>query len=148
MTADDLDNFDAARGPTSSQALGLTLAAARRMVAAVEATAREMRVAMAVAVVDGGDQLVAAVDDRDRHRDMQLTGDGLRGRDHAARGREGQPGGLRRRRSADRVHVVEVGHSDRPRRRIATSVNVTVPIMSSTAMATSTGRRCANWSCP
>ncbi|HET8777088.1 MAG TPA: heme-binding protein [Candidatus Limnocylindria bacterium] len=56
---DELDNVDATRGPTASQAAGLTLAAARRMIAAVEAAAREMRVAMSVAVVDSGDQLVA-----------------------------------------------------------------------------------------
>lgn len=55
----DLDNVDAARGPTASQAAGLTLAAARRMIAAAQAASREMRVAMSVAVVDGGDQLVA-----------------------------------------------------------------------------------------
>lgn len=56
---DGLDNVDAVRGPTAAQAAGLTLAAARRMIAAVEATARQMRVAMSVAVVDSGDQLVA-----------------------------------------------------------------------------------------
>jgi uncharacterized protein GlcG (DUF336 family) len=55
----DLDNVDAVRGPTASQAAGLTLAAARRMIVAVEAAARDMRVAMSVAVVDVGDQLVA-----------------------------------------------------------------------------------------
>ena len=55
----DLDNVDAIRGPTASQAAGLTLAAARRMVAAVEEAARSMRVAMSVAVVAVGDQLVA-----------------------------------------------------------------------------------------
>ena len=55
----DLDNVDAARGPTASQAAGLTLAAARRMIEAVEVASREMRVAMSVAVVDSGDQLVA-----------------------------------------------------------------------------------------
>lgn len=55
----DLDNVDAARGPTASQVAGLTLAATRRMIGAVEAAAREMRVAMSVAVVDSGDQLVA-----------------------------------------------------------------------------------------
>ena len=59
MTHGDLDNVDAARGPTASQAAGLTLAAARRMIAAVEAVAREIGVALSVAVVDGGDQLVA-----------------------------------------------------------------------------------------
>ncbi len=55
----DLDNVDAARGPTASQAAGLTLAGARRMIAGVQRAAREMRVAMSVAVVDSGDQLVA-----------------------------------------------------------------------------------------
>jgi uncharacterized protein GlcG (DUF336 family) len=58
---DELDNVDATRGPTASQAAGLTLATARRMMAAAEAAAREMRVAMSVAVVDSGDQLVALV---------------------------------------------------------------------------------------
>ena len=55
----DLDNVDAVRGPTASQSAGLTLAAARRAIDAVERAAREMRVAMSVAVVDSGDQLVA-----------------------------------------------------------------------------------------
>lgn len=55
----DLDNVDAARGPTAAQAAGLTLAAARRMIAAVESVAREIRVALSVAIVDSGDQLVA-----------------------------------------------------------------------------------------
>lgn len=55
----DLDNVDALRTPTASQAAGLTLAAARRMLAAAEEAARDMRVAMSVAVVDAGDQLVA-----------------------------------------------------------------------------------------
>jgi uncharacterized protein GlcG (DUF336 family) len=59
MSADDLDNVDASRSPTASQAAGLTLAAARRMIAAVEAIARDLRVAVSVAVVDSGDQLVA-----------------------------------------------------------------------------------------
>ena len=59
MTDTDLQNVDSWRGPTASQAAGLTLAAARRMIAAVEAEAREMAVAMSVAVVDSGDQLVA-----------------------------------------------------------------------------------------
>ena len=57
----DLENVDAFRGPTASQAAGLTLAAARRMIAAAEEAAREMRVAVSVAVVDSGDQLVAFV---------------------------------------------------------------------------------------
>jgi uncharacterized protein GlcG (DUF336 family) len=55
----ELDNVDAWRGPTASQSAGLTLAAARRIVAAVQAEARDMAVAMSVAVVDSGDQLVA-----------------------------------------------------------------------------------------
>jgi uncharacterized protein GlcG (DUF336 family) len=55
----ELDNVDAWRTPTASQAAGLTLTAARRMIAAAEGIARELRVAMSVAVVDGGDQLVA-----------------------------------------------------------------------------------------
>jgi uncharacterized protein GlcG (DUF336 family) len=59
MTMGDLDIVDAARGPTASQVAGLTLAAARRMIEAVERSARELRVALSVAVVDSGDQLVA-----------------------------------------------------------------------------------------
>lgn len=59
MTDPDLDNVDSWRGPTASQAAGLTLAVARRMIAAVETEARAMSVAMSVAVVDSGDQLVA-----------------------------------------------------------------------------------------
>ena len=55
----DLDNVDATRGPTASQVTGMTLAAARRMIDAVESTGREIRVALSVAVVDAGDQLVA-----------------------------------------------------------------------------------------
>lgn len=54
-----LDNVDAWRMPTASQAAGLTLAAARRMILAAEGVARELRVAMSIAVVDAGDQLVA-----------------------------------------------------------------------------------------
>ena len=54
-----LDNVDAWRTPTASQAAGLTLDAARRMIAAATETARQLRVAMSVAVVDAGDQLVA-----------------------------------------------------------------------------------------
>ena len=49
---------DPGRGPTASQAAGLTLAAARAIVAAVQAEARSMNVAMSCAVVDSGDQLV------------------------------------------------------------------------------------------
>ncbi len=59
QTDPDLDNVDAWRGPTASQAAGLTLAVARRLIAAVESEARGMSVAMSVAVVDSGDQLVA-----------------------------------------------------------------------------------------
>jgi uncharacterized protein GlcG (DUF336 family) len=54
-----LDNVDAVRGPTASQAAGLTLAIALAMIAAAAAEARAMRVAMSVAVVDSGGQLVA-----------------------------------------------------------------------------------------
>lgn len=59
MIDPDLDNVDSWRTPTAAQAAGLTLAAARRMIDAAEASARELRVAMSVAVVDSGDQLVA-----------------------------------------------------------------------------------------
>lgn len=54
-----IDNVDSWRGPTASQAVGLTLAAARAIVAAVQAEARSMSVAMSCAVVDAGDQLIA-----------------------------------------------------------------------------------------
>ena len=59
MADTDLHIVDSWRGPTASQAAGLTLAAARRMIAAIEAEAAALRVAMSVAVVDAGDQLVA-----------------------------------------------------------------------------------------
>ena len=59
MTDTDLDTVDPSRGPTAAQAAGLTLAAARRIIDAVEAAGRAMHVALSVAVVDGGDQLVA-----------------------------------------------------------------------------------------
>lgn len=52
-------NVDTWRGPTASQSAGLTLAAARAIIEAVQAEAREMGVAMSCAVVDSGDQLVA-----------------------------------------------------------------------------------------
>ena len=55
----DIDNVDSWRGPTASQAAGLTLAAARQAIAAAQGEAREMKVAMSVAVVDSGGQLVA-----------------------------------------------------------------------------------------
>jgi uncharacterized protein GlcG (DUF336 family) len=54
-----LELVDEDRGPTASQAAGLTLAAARAVIAAVQDAARGMRVAMTCAVVDAGDQLVA-----------------------------------------------------------------------------------------
>jgi len=59
MTDPDLDLVDPSRGPTASQQAGLTLAAARRLIAAAQGAARAMGVAMSVAVVDGGAQLVA-----------------------------------------------------------------------------------------
>ena len=55
----DLDNVDRWRGPTASQAAGLTLGAARAMIRAAEEVAREIGVAMSVAVVDSGGQHVA-----------------------------------------------------------------------------------------
>lgn len=61
MIDPDLDNVDAWRTPTAAQAAGLTLAAARRIIDAAEASARELHVAMSIAVVDSGDQLVAFV---------------------------------------------------------------------------------------
>jgi uncharacterized protein GlcG (DUF336 family) len=54
-----LELVDAARGPTASQASGLTLAAARAIIAAVQDQARAMGVPMTCAVVDSGDQLLA-----------------------------------------------------------------------------------------
>lgn len=59
MTDTKLDFVDAWRGPTASQAAGMTLAAARALIDAAEAAGREMRVALSVAVVDSGDQLIA-----------------------------------------------------------------------------------------
>jgi uncharacterized protein GlcG (DUF336 family) len=53
------DLVDPSRGPTASQAAGLTLAAARRVVAAALTEGRRLGVPLAVAVVDAGDQLVA-----------------------------------------------------------------------------------------
>jgi uncharacterized protein GlcG (DUF336 family) len=54
-----IDDVDSWRGPTASQAAGLTLAAARAVVDAVQAEGRAMAVALSCAVVDSGDQLVA-----------------------------------------------------------------------------------------
>jgi uncharacterized protein GlcG (DUF336 family) len=59
MSEQPLDLVDRGRGPTASQAAGLTLGAARAIVAAGEAVAREIGVAISVAVVDSGGQLVA-----------------------------------------------------------------------------------------
>lgn len=61
MTSDplDLDLVDAGRGPTASQAAGLTLAAARAIIGAGASEARALGVAMSIAVVDAGAQLVA-----------------------------------------------------------------------------------------
>ena len=53
------DLVDLERGPTASQAAGLTLAAARAMVAAAVEAARSERIPISVAVVDAGAQLVA-----------------------------------------------------------------------------------------
>jgi uncharacterized protein GlcG (DUF336 family) len=50
---------DPARGPTASQAAGLTLNAATSLMKAAKAAARELEVAISVAVVDQGGQLVA-----------------------------------------------------------------------------------------
>jgi uncharacterized protein GlcG (DUF336 family) len=54
-----IDNVDRWRGPTASQAGGLTLAAAHAVILAVQAVARDLGVAMSCAVIDSGDQLVA-----------------------------------------------------------------------------------------
>src|SRR5689334_17164252 len=54
-----LDNVDAGRGPTAAQAAGLTLGAAKACLKAAMARGRELRVAISVAVVDQGGQLVA-----------------------------------------------------------------------------------------
>ena len=56
---DAIDNVDPGRPATASQAAGLTLGVARRVVAAVQDEARAMAVPLSVAVVDAGDQLVA-----------------------------------------------------------------------------------------
>ena len=53
------DLVDPGRGPTASQAAGLTLAGARAIVAAALAEGRAERVPVSVAVVDSGGQLVA-----------------------------------------------------------------------------------------
>jgi uncharacterized protein GlcG (DUF336 family) len=53
------DGVDPTRGPTASQEAGLTIAAARAIIATVIAEARTMHVAMSCAIVDAGGQLVA-----------------------------------------------------------------------------------------
>jgi uncharacterized protein GlcG (DUF336 family) len=50
---------EAQRLRTASEAAGLTLGAARRAIGAAEAEAAAMRIAISVAVVDSGDQLLA-----------------------------------------------------------------------------------------
>ena len=57
--ADEIDNVDHARPTTASEAAGLTLGAARRIIAAVQDEARRMAVPLSAAVIDAGDQLVA-----------------------------------------------------------------------------------------
>lgn len=59
MASFPLDNVDSWRGPTASQAAGLTLAAARAVIDAAQTVARELGVSMTCAVIDSGDQLVA-----------------------------------------------------------------------------------------
>jgi uncharacterized protein GlcG (DUF336 family) len=54
-----LDNVDSSRGPTASQAAGLTLKAATTLMKSAKASARELGVPISVAVVDQGGQLVA-----------------------------------------------------------------------------------------
>ena len=49
---------DPTRGPTASQAAGLTLGSARAIVAAGGASARQLGLAVSVAVIDSGGQLV------------------------------------------------------------------------------------------
>ena len=53
------DLVDAGRGPTASQAAGLTLGAARALAAAAIGAARAEAIPISVAVVDSGGQLVA-----------------------------------------------------------------------------------------
>jgi uncharacterized protein GlcG (DUF336 family) len=53
-----VDLADPSRGPTASQAAGLSLKAATTLMKASKAEARSISVAISVAVVDGGGQLV------------------------------------------------------------------------------------------
>jgi uncharacterized protein GlcG (DUF336 family) len=57
--SDQADLVDADRGPTASQAAGLTLDAARRAIRAAFDAGRRLGVPFSVAVVDAGDELVA-----------------------------------------------------------------------------------------
>jgi uncharacterized protein GlcG (DUF336 family) len=59
MTRFPFDDVDPTRGPTASQAAGLTIAAARAIIATVVSEARAMHIAMSCAVVDAGGQLIA-----------------------------------------------------------------------------------------
>ena len=54
-----MESVDPNRGPTASQAAGLTLKAATTLMKAAKAAARELGVPISVAVVDQGGQLVA-----------------------------------------------------------------------------------------
>ena len=53
------ESVDPSRGPTASQAVGLTLKAATTLMKAAKGSARERGVPISVAVVDQGGQLVA-----------------------------------------------------------------------------------------
>jgi uncharacterized protein GlcG (DUF336 family) len=57
--SDNPDLVDPGRGPTASQAAGLSLAAARRAVVAALDAGRRLGVPLSVAIVDAGDLLVA-----------------------------------------------------------------------------------------
>jgi uncharacterized protein GlcG (DUF336 family) len=59
MTRFPFEGVDPTRGPTASQEAGLTHAAARAMMVAVDAAARANGLAVSCAVVDAGGQLVA-----------------------------------------------------------------------------------------
>ncbi|MEO5918534.1 MAG: heme-binding protein [Candidatus Limnocylindrales bacterium] len=59
MSDQQPDLVDPGRGPTASQAAGLTLAAAQAVIAAGLAAARDIGIPMSVAIVDSGGQLVA-----------------------------------------------------------------------------------------
>ena len=63
-----LELADPNRGPTASPAAGLTLKAATTLMKAAKAAARERGVAISVAVVDAGGQLVAWISSRSAWR--------------------------------------------------------------------------------